>query len=125
MVTITNGNRTMTVSKGAFKALFEPIGWKEVDGNLTGLTDEENGNEEIVSEEEKITKNENSTSNMTEESYEDDYEDEEAEDEEIEIPFSEMSVRQLRTYAKEHNIDVSPAQNKRELREIVEAFARS
>lgn len=125
MVTITNGNRTMTVSKGAFKALFEPIGWKEVDGNLTGLTDEENGNEEIVSEEEKITKNENSTSNMTEESYEDDYEDEEVEDDEIEIPLSEMSVRQLRTYAKEHNIDVSSAQNKRELREIVETFARS
>ena len=39
MVTITNGNRTMTVSKGAFEALFEPIGWKEVeDENFLGLT---------------------------------------------------------------------------------------
>lgn len=124
MINITNGKQTIQVTKGAYKALFQPKGWIEVNGNLTSLTDEENGNEEIVSEEEKIAKNENSTANMTEESYEDDYE-EEVEDDEIEIPFSEMSVRQLRTYAKEHNIDVSPAQNKRELREIVEAFARS
>lgn len=125
MINITNGKQTIQVTKGAYKVLFQPKGWIEVGGNLTGLTDEENGTEEVISEKEKIAKNENLTGNMTEENYEDDYEDEEAEDEEIEIPFSEMSVRQLRTYAKEHNIDVSPAQNKRELREIVEAFARS
>lgn len=125
MINITNGKQTIQVTKGAYKALFQPKGWIKVDGNLTDLTDEENGTEEVISEKEKIAKNENLTGNMTEENYEDDYEDEEAEDEEIEIPFSEMSVRQLRTYAKEHNIDVSPAQNKRELREIVEAFARS
>ena len=31
MITITNGSRTTTVTRGAFKEIYEGMGWKEVE----------------------------------------------------------------------------------------------
>lgn len=121
MVTITNGNRTMTVSKGAFKALFEPIGWKEVeDENFLGLTGKKSLNGILPEDDENEAENANLTGEDTEDSDEED--EEESEDDEIEIPVSEMNVRELKAFAEKHDIDISEARNKIQLRATIESY---
>lgn len=118
MVTIVKGTMSRQVTKGAFKALFEPNGWEIADSNEeTILT------EEITEEEEKDGE---STDLPPLGGQEDDSEDEdedidEEEDEDIEIPLSEMTVRGLQAYAEENDIDVSKAKNKAHLIQIIES----
>nr|DAH73231.1 MAG TPA: HeH/LEM domain [Caudoviricetes sp.] len=121
MVTVTNGSRTMTVSKGAFKALFEPIGWKEVeDENFWGLMGKKPLGGVLPGDDKNEAENANLTGENTEDS--DDEDEEEPEDDEIETPISEMSVRELKAFAEKHDIDISEARNKIQLRAIVESY---
>ena len=84
----------MTVPYTSFKNLYEPNGWKM---RVVKKNVEENNvkieNEEAV--EEVIT--------------------------EEEVDLNSMNVSELREYAKQNGIDVSEANSKRELREIIEA----
>ena len=121
MVTVTNGSRTMTVSKGAFKALFEPIGWREVeDENFLGLMCKKPLSGVLPEDDKNEAENANLTGEYTEDS--DDEDEEEPEDDEIETPISEMSVRELKAFAEKHDIDISEARNKIQLRAIVESY---
>lgn len=94
MVKIKKGNLIMTVPYTSFKNLYEPNGWKM---RVTKKNVEENNvkieNEEAV--EEVIT--------------------------EEEVDLNSMNASELREYAKQNGIDVSEANSKRELREIIEA----
>ena len=84
----------MTVPYTSFKNLYEPNGWKM---RVVKKNVEENNvkieNEEAV--EEVIT--------------------------EEEVDLNSMNASELREYAKQNGIDVSEANSKRELREIIEA----
>ena len=40
MVKITNGRRITTVTRGAFKELYEPNGWQEVEESVPALEEE-------------------------------------------------------------------------------------
>ena len=94
MVKIKKGNLIMTVPYTSFKNLYEPNGWKM---RVVKKNVEENNvkieNEEAV--EEVIT--------------------------EEEVDLNSMNASELREYAKQNGIDVSEANSKRELREIIEA----
>ena len=87
MITITNGSRTTTVTHGAFKEIYEGMGWVEVESP------------EPVEVPEEIPGNED----------------------EGEMPLSEMKVGELRQFAEERNIDISEAKNKREIIRIIRA----
>ena len=113
MVRITNGKETMEVSKGAFKALFEPYGWK-LEGEKIGDLSVESSSPDILSESKE---KDDESNNLPSLSGKDDEEDDEEED--IETPFSEMTVRELQQYARKHDIDVSQAKSKKDLKDII------
>lgn len=118
MVRITNGKETMEVSKGAFKALFEPYGWK-LEGEKIGNLSVESSSPDTLSESEEKDDESNNLPplNGKDDEEEDDEEDDEEED--IETPFSEMTVRELQQYARKHDIDVSQAKSKKDLKDII------
>ena len=112
MVTITNGNRTTTVTRGAFKNYYEPNGWeitdsgqgtaqtKDLPGEAEKVPDTPSQEPELASEEETVP---------------------EEMDIPVEIPLSEMKIDELRQYAVDHDIDVSKAKSSREIRRIIKA----
>lgn len=117
MVKITNGSRTTVVSKGAFKNYYEPYGWSIVDSEEKIIE-----GKDLPNEDEKTAENANeSLSEAPEEVFDDEGEKEESPEDEsdIEIPISEMTVAELREYAKEHDIDVSLAKNKKEMLAVI------
>lgn len=111
MITITNGINTLQVTEGAFKALFEPEGWRKDKADKK------------VDEEEKTAESNDLPPLKPEDlvdDEEDDEEDDDEEGEEVETPISEMTVNELKAYAEEHDIDISEAHNKTQLRHIIE-----
>lgn len=112
MVRITNGVRTTMVTRGAFEEYYKPHGWKTCDGESESKIE---AVEEAAVEEPTIEEN------PEEEVEEEATVEETLEPEEIEIPISEMKVDELKAYAKEHNIDISAAKNKDEIKDIIKA----
>lgn len=110
MVKIYKGTKTKVVTKGAFYEMFEKDGWQIGDPAV-----ENTESVEIPIEEVKTP------ANVAQEPEPLDYEEEPEEDDEVEIPLSEMTVSQLKAYARERDIDISSAKNKRELRAIIAA----
>lgn len=110
MIDITNGSRTTTVTKGVFKELYEPMGWK-----IAEISEETPHDEDIPEAEEKTP--EESDEPAEEITEEVDYE----EDTEVEIPVSEMKLADLKAYAAEHDIDISAAKTKQDIRAIIKA----
>lgn len=102
MIEITNGVKTKVVTKGVFHEIYEKEGWEKTDGLAEKRSETvelpikvEKGPENVAEEPEKVDQ------------------------EEVEIPLSEMTVSELRAFAKKHNIDVSRAKNERGLRAII------
>lgn len=110
MVTITNGTRTTKVTGGAFKDIYEPMGWKTVD-----LSDESGMSDSLPEEVEKHAEIEAEQPEMKPE------EVELTDDSDIEIPLSEMKVDELRRYAADHDIDVSAAKKRKDIIDIIKA----
>lgn len=112
MIKITNGTRTTTCTRGAFKNWYEPMGWKIAD-----ISEIEEVNETLPDEE-------NIESENASEPPEGTFEEEEVEPEEeveVEIPISEMKLADLKEYAEEHGIDISAAKTKQDIRDIIKA----
>lgn len=118
MVRITNGKETMEVSKGAFKALFEPYGWK-LEGEKIGGLSVESSSPDTLSEDEEKDDERNNLPPLSSKDDEGEEEEDDEEEEDVEIPFSEMTVRDLQRYAREHDIDVSQAKSKKDLKDII------
>jgi hypothetical protein len=108
MIKVTNGVRTTMVTKGAFKEIYELMGYKlwapsdspkeELSLDLEPKVEEP----EIVEEEE--------------------FESEEPDrDVEVETPISEMKLEDLKDYAAQHDIDISKAKTKKEIKSIIRA----
>lgn len=112
MIKITNGARTTTCTKGAFKNWYEPNGWKIAD------MDEEEPVNETLPEEEEIQP-ENAIESLEETPEEEEVEPEE--EIEVEIPISEMKLADLKAYAEEHGIDISAAKTKQDIKDIIKA----
>lgn len=112
MIKITNGARTTTCTKGAFKNWYEPMGWKIADMDETEAV-----NETLLAEENTEPE---SAIEPPEETFEEE-EVEEPEEVEVEIPISEMKLADLKKYAEEHGIDISAAKTKQDIRDIIKA----
>ena len=111
MITITNGSRTTKVTGGAFKDIYEPMGWKIAD-----LSEESGLRDTLLEEVEKTA--ETKVEELQDTSEEVDYFEE---DPEVEIPLSEMKVAELRQYAAKHDIDVSAAKKRKDIIDIIKA----
>lgn len=108
MIKITNGSRTTTVTMGAYKEMYEPMGWKIANSKkhkapTEDLPEAEEKAPEIAKEEPEPT------------------EEKAKVEEEVEIPLSEMKLDQLKQYAADHDIDISAARNKQDIRDIIKA----
>lgn len=112
MIKITNGARTTTCTRGAFKNWYEPMGWKIAD-----ISEVEEVNETLPAEED--IEPENANEPPDEASEEEEVEPEE--EIEVEIPISEMKLADLKQYAEEHGIDISAAKNKQDIKDIIKA----
>ena len=115
MVTITNGMRTAVVSRGVFEESYKPMGWEICDKSK-----EKPQVEEVVESEEKSPENVPEQANQ-ETSEEPEELLEETAEEEVETPISEMSLQELKSYAAEHNIDISAAKKRRDVLDIIKA----
>lgn len=103
MVQITNGQRTISVTSGVYKEMYRPLGWK-----IVGSTKEKSNADKVIDNEEKspeIAKEDPERGN----------------DENVMIPLSEMNVTELKAFAAEHDIDVSSAKNKQDMKAIISA----
>ena len=108
MIKITNGSRTTIVTMGAYKEMYAPMGWKIADSEQEKAS--VNNLPEVKEEPSEIANEEPET-------------DVEESDqvEEVEIPLSEMKLDQLKQYAADHDIDISAARNKQDIRDIIKA----
>lgn len=112
MIKITNGSRTTLVTKGVFRELYELMGWKIAD-----MSDDEPQIEDLPVEQEISAENANEPAEDASE----DVEYEEEDETEVEIPISEMKLADLKEYAAEHDIDISAAKTKQDIRAIIKA----
>lgn len=112
MITITNGQKTARVTKGAFHEMYEPMGWRISDSRK-----EKSSSEDLpkpvekpseIKEEDQISGSENV-----------EYTAEDITD--VQIPFSEMKVNDLKEFAQEHGIDVSAAKRRQDIIDIIRA----
>lgn len=116
MLTITDGVKTLTVTKGAFNSMFAPQGWEEV---TTRKIARKNSDLRTVTEDKEIIQDRVENTDFPAEN--------DAENDEIdlsEIPLSEMNVPQLKTYAKQLGIEVNTDSAKAlrvQIRKILEA----
>ena len=121
MVKITDGTRTTVVTQGVFTEQYEPYGWKICD------ISNENTQVEELPEEVKIFAEQPKESpqgmpEMPEVEPEEEEETEFIEEvEEVEIPISEMTVAELKAFAAKHDIDISAARNKQDIKDIIKA----
>ena len=119
MVTIERAGHVLTVTQGAFKALYRPMGYVIVgtegepeasqvpDGVTTPPVDEDGSEDDQTSEEDEVQDDGEDT-------------DEDQDDEDLEEkPLSEMNFKELKAYAKRRGINVNGMSSKREVREAI------
>lgn len=113
MVKITNGSRTTTVTRGVFDAVYAPMGWKIAESSeKTHSADTLPESESKSPENGEILAGEG---HKGDDSYED------YDSEQVEIPLSEMKLAELKAYAAKHDIDISAAKTKQDIRAIIKA----
>lgn len=95
MIKVTNGVKTTVVTKGAFKEIYEPMGYK-----LWAPSDSPK-EEPSLDLEPKVEEPEIAV--------------------EVETPISEMKLEDLKAYAAQHDIDISKAKTKKEIKSIIRA----
>lgn len=120
MIIYKNG-QTLEVTKGAFTALFEPLGWvteapaKTKSNKTTKMSPqpEKSGNS-ILPESDlfKALKSQEEQEKPVEDF---------SEEEEVEIPISEMTLEELIDFADSKGIDIDGLTKKRDIRRAIEA----
>lgn len=140
MLVISNGMNTLTVTKGAYKSLYKYQGYEVVseagasapapeDESLMSRMPQEartgEGVHDNTPEDENASDGfreaENGSSNEEDENPEESpvVEEEEKEEDLSEIPLSEMTVAQLKAYAREIGVVLDGTETKRELKQLI------
>lgn len=115
MIKIQKGKTVLKVPKGAFDAIYKKYGWK--------CESDVRSEEESKAKKAKKSKKKPEKPEIIEEETAEELEAEETptEDSEAVTPLSEMSLNELKAFAKEHNIDISGASKAADIRGIIEA----
>lgn len=118
MITITNGQMTLTVPNSAYRTLYQSSGFHPIEdeesvsapADTFNTPDENAAGEENSAEETKNTEELEDTNN----------EDEVEEEVDLsEIPLSEMDFYQLESYADQLGLDHKGMRSKKELRALI------
>jgi hypothetical protein len=105
MIVITNGVKSIMVTTGAYKDIFEGQGWSPVEPENGDLSNENSQSEENPEGgEENLTEGK---SNGKNDDLDEGDSDEDSDPESDDIDFNSMTVKELNTFAEEHGIDVS------------------
>lgn len=108
MITITNGNKELTVTRGAYDNIFRRMGYHPVETERADISPLGLEDENTYEEPETASEDEN--------------EDPEDEEEDLfEKPIGEMSFKELLEYAKANGIDIRGCNSKKEVLEAIEA----
>lgn len=125
MVKIKRGTHVLTVTTGAFKRLYQPMGYAIVEaegGRVASPAPDEvvtpPADENPVQDDSEDPEEE-SDEDPEEESDEDPEEDDDEEDELDEKPIGEMSFKELKEYASRHGINVNGMTSKQEVRRAI------
>lgn len=121
MVEITNGQITLTVTKGAFKSFYADCGFAIL-SHAGVCEDPEVGNTHLGDE-----KHEDENPSQ-EENTEEETDDDELDEDEVdlsEIPLSDMSFDQLQEYADQLDIDHTGVRSKKELRALIRQYLKN
>ena len=105
MIVITNGVKSIMVTTGAYKDIFESQGWSLVELENGDLSHENSPSEENLGggdENSAEGKFDGKNDDLDEEGSDDD-----SEPESDDIDFNSMTIKELNTFAEEHGIDVS------------------
>ena len=116
MITITNGQMTLTVPNSAYRTIYRASGFRPVESykDSESSIDSYPSNTENASDEESILEKK--------ENLEEPYGEEAEVEEEVdlsEIPLSEMDFYQLESYADQLGLDHRGIRSKKELRALI------
>ena len=117
MVKIKRGAHVLTVTLGAFKRLYQPMGYAIV-GAEGGRTASPAPDEVVTPPADENPVQDDSED--TEEESDDEPEEDDAEEDELdEKPIGEMSFKELKEYASRHGINVNGMTSKQEVRRAI------
>ena len=117
MVKIKRGTHVLTVTAGAFKRLYQPMGYAivEAEGGHTASP----APDEVATPPADENPVQDDSEDIEEESDEDPEDDAAEEDELDEKPIGEMSFKELKEYASRHGINVNGMTSKQEVRRAI------
>lgn len=120
MAKIHKGSQTLEVTKGAYRAIYAPLGWS-LEASVEPTQAELPEGEENSS----TTPPEQPQNDFQQESEdfeaEDEYQDEDTSEELSEKPLSEMSFDELKQYASELGLEYAGIRSKKELRALIKS----
>ena len=117
MVKIKRGTHVLTVTAGAFKRLYQPMGYAIVEAEGGRVASP--ASDEVVTPPADENPVQDDSEDPEEESDEEPEEDDAEEDELDEKPIGEMSFKELKEYASRHGINVNGMTSKQEVRRAI------
>lgn len=123
MAKIHKGSQTLEVTKGAYRAIYAPLGWSleaSVEPTQAELPEGEENSSTTPPEQPQNDSQQESEDFEAEDEYQDEGTSEELE-ELSEKPLSEMSFDELKQYASELGLEYIGIRSKRELRALIKS----
>lgn len=117
MVKIKRGTHVLTVTAGAFKRLYQPMGYAIVEAEGGRVASP--APDEVATPPADENPVQDDSEDIEEESDEDPEDDDAEEDELDEKPIGEMSFKELKEYASRHGINVNGMTSKQEVRRAI------
>lgn len=117
MVKIEKAGHTLTVTRGAFNALYRPLGYVIV--GTEGEPEASPVPNEVTTPPADDTGYEDDQSSVEDEDTDADEEQDDEEEDLDEKPLSEMNFKELKAYAKRRGINTNGMSSKKEVREAI------
>lgn len=120
MAKIHKGSQTLEVTKGAYRAIYAPLGWSlgaPVEPTQAELSEGEENSSTTPSEQPQDDFQQESEDFKAE----DEYQDEDTSEELSEKPLSEMCFDELKQYASELELEYAGIRSKKELRALIKS----
>ena len=117
MVKITNGEKTLTVTQGAYNSVYAPNGWQKIEPaaeptEMSSNTQTDSG----------VKLSEPEDKNTTEDNFVQENDDSEINSEELsKIPLTDMNSSQLKAYANKLGVDIKGVKSRKVVIERIRA----
>lgn len=119
MIKIVKDGSELIVTKGAYTSVFLPQGWTKCEDEIDVLSDDNSLIDKDIDSGDKIDEASDFPANLDTENGE--LTSEVSEDAENDFDLNDLSVKELKTFAGEHGIDLDIAKNKQEMVALIRA----